>query len=206
LAGAASFPNFPRRLSFFARRLSVFDSIQHTVGLGQTIGMLRPIDSSWKMPAAIYTMLICSSITLAAQNFSVLTGRFVARIGGPAITTFGGNQQSYVFETTAPSHQFVVLSYVFLQYEPRLPDIFDYSHVYTFSAEENEQCGGSIDEISKRYLFGESGTFLGVKYAIEYSKNAPPLLPMNTPLHCYLLDHETVSLLNEVQSEPFSQH
>jgi hypothetical protein len=168
--------------------------------------MLRSMDNLWKIPIALYTILIWSSITLAAQNSSVLTGRFAARINGPALTSFGGNQESYIFEITRPSHQFVILRYAFLSYESRLPEVVDYSHLYTFSAEENEQCGGSIEEISKRYLFDESGTFLGVKYAIEYSRNAPHLLPLNTRLHCYLLDQQTVSLINEIGSEPFSQH
>jgi len=168
--------------------------------------MLRSMDSSWRMPAAIYTMLICSSITLVAQNSSVLTGKFVARINGPALTSFGENHESYVFEITTPSHQFVVLSYAFLLYQPRLPDVLDYLHLYTFSAEENEQCEGSIEEISKRYLFDEYGTFVGVKYAIEYSRNAPHLFPLNTRLRCYLLDQKTVSLIKEIESEPFFQH
>ena len=195
-----------RPSSFLLEGLSAFDSIQHTVGLVQTIVMLRSMDSSWKTRAAICMMLICSSITLAAQNSSVLTGRFAARINGPALTSFGGNQESYIFEVTSPSHQFVVLRYAFLIYESRLPDVFDYSHLYTLNAEENEQCGGSIEEISKRYLFDEYGRFLGVKYAIEYSRNAPHLLPLNTRLHCYLLDQHTVSLINEIESEPFFQH
>ena len=168
--------------------------------------MLRSMDSSWKLLAAIYTMLICSSITLAAQNPSVLTGRFAARINGAALTSFGGNHESYIFEITTPSHQFVVLSYTFLLYELRLPDVLDYSHLYSFSAEENEQCASSIEEISKRYLFDEHGTFEGVKYAIEYYRNAPHLLPLNTRLHCYLLDQQTVSLINGIGGESFFQH
>ena len=142
-------------------------------------------------------MLVCLSITMAAQTSSVLTGRFAARIGGPVLTTFGANQESYVFEiTSTPSPQFVVLSYAFLLYEARLPDVLDYSHLYTFSAEPNEQCRGSIEELSRRYLFDEHGAFSGVKLEIEYSKNAPALnLPMKTRLLCYLLDWETVSLI-----------
>jgi len=155
------------------------------------------MNSSWKMPAAIYTMLICSSITLAAQNSSVLTGRFAARIRGPVLTTFGANHEFYVFEiTSSPSPQFVVLSYAFLLYEARLPDVLDYSHLYTFSAEPNEQCRASIEELSRRYLFDEHGTFSGVKLEVEYSRNAPALnLPWKERLLCYLLDWETVSLM-----------
>lgn len=159
--------------------------------------MPQTIHGSWKIPAAIYTMLICSSITLAAQNSSVLTGRFAARIPGPVLTSFGTNHKFYVFEITSiPSPQFVILSYAFLLYEARLPDILDYSHLYTFSAEPSEQCGGSIEEISRRYLFDEHGTFAGVRSEIEYSKNTPALnLPWKTRLPCYLLDWQTVSLL-----------
>ena len=116
-------------------------------------------------------MLICSSITLAAQNSSVLTGRFAARIPGPVLTSFGTNHESYVFElTSTPSPQFVVLSYAFLLYEARLPDVLDYSHLYTFNAEPSEQCGGSLEEISRRYLFDEHGTFTGVRSEIECLK------------------------------------
>jgi len=66
--------------------------------------------------------------------------------------------------------------------------------LYTFSAEANEQCRGSIEEISRHYLFDEHGMFSGAKLEIEYSKNAPALnLPLKTRLPCYLLDWETVS-------------
>lgn len=165
--------------------------------------MLRLMGVSGKMPAAIYTMLLCSGITLAAslssaEEVSVLTGRFVAQIPGPWLTSFGPNRESYIFEMTSASRsQFVILSYTFLLYEPVLPDVFDYSRLYTFKAERNEQCCDSIEEVSKRYVFDEQGTFLGVKYEIDYAKNAPPLnVSWKTRLPCYLLDWETVTLIH----------
>jgi hypothetical protein len=159
--------------------------------------MLPTVDRSWKMAAAIYAMLIYSSMALAAQNSSVLMGRFAVRMRCPVLTSFGTNHEFYVFEiTSTPNSQFVVLSYAFLLYEPRLPHVLDYSHLYTFNAEPNEQCRGSIEEISRHYLFDEHGTFAGVRAEIEYSKNGPRLkLPRKTRLPCYLLDWETVSLI-----------
>lgn len=161
------------------------------------------MDISGKISAAICTLLICSSIALAAtsataKGFSELTGRFAGRISGPALTSFGANQESYIFEiTSGPRLQYVILTYKFLLYEPLLPDVFDYSQLYTFKAKRDEQCGQSIEEISKRYIFDADGKFLEVKYGIEYSKNAPPLnLPWKTRLPCYRLNPQTVNLIH----------
>jgi hypothetical protein len=167
--------------------------------------MVRLTSAGWKIAAAICMMLAGSNVAIGQSTSStekplvVLTGRFAARINGPPLTSFGQNHESYIFEITSSSQpQFVLLSYTFLQYQPLLPSaVFDYSRVYTVEAEQEEQCGQTIEEISKVYAFDEYGRFMGVKYEIDYSKNfSPASLPMKTRLSCYLLDPQSVSLIH----------
>ncbi|HEX8814504.1 MAG TPA: hypothetical protein VF753_03300 [Terriglobales bacterium] len=119
----------------------------------------------------------------------------MARAIGPPLTSFDPNQGTYIFELTSSSgSQVAILSYKFFDYEPELPPrVFDYSRLYTLEAAPDPRCEESIEQISKRVMFNNSNTFVGIKYELDYSKNVPPLnLPQNTRLPCYVLSQQGV--------------
>jgi len=134
--------------------------------------------------------------TKAMEAQSSLTGRFVARIDGPPLTSFGSNRQSYIFQINSyPEPQLVILRYTFFLYEPQIPrSAFDYFHVYNFHAVKNEHCMQTLEEISKHYVLDKKGKIIGTQYGINYSKNAPPLASLSkTPMPCYALSSQSVS-------------
>jgi hypothetical protein len=144
---------------------------------------------------------MCSSAAFGASTKSTeaessLTGRFVARIDGPPLTSFGSNRQSYIFQINSyPEPQFVILRYTFFLYEPQIPRwALDYIHVYNFHAVKNDHCTQTLEEISKRYVLDKKGKIIGTQYGINYLKNAPPLAPLSkTPMPCYALSSQSVS-------------
>jgi len=145
---------------------------------------------------------VCSSVALGASANSTeaqasLTGRFVAQVDGPALTSFGWNRQSYIFQITShPEPQFVILRYTFFLYEPQMPRwAFDYFRVYSLHAVRNDQCTQTLEEIAKRFVLDTKGRIIGIRYGINYSKNAPLLSSSNTPMACYALSSQSVSSL-----------
>lgn len=155
--------------------------------------------TSAKTKILIYIVFqLCSfgASTISMQAQSSLTGRFVAWIDGPRLTSFGANRQSYIFQVASgPEPQYVILRYSFFLYEPQMPRwAFDYFRVYSFQAVKNDHCMQTLEEISKRFVFDTRGRVVGTQYGINYSKNAPPLtLLSKTPMPCYALSALTVS-------------
>jgi hypothetical protein len=145
-------------------------------------------------------VMVCSSLTIASSTGSpqkpeTLTGRFVAQVDSPPLTSFGANHEVYIFQIESYSGpQFAILSYTFFLYQPQLPRrVFDYSHLYSFPAAWNQRCAQSIEEVAKRFVFDASGQFIEIKNAITYAKNVPHLtLPSKNSLSCYVLSPQSV--------------
>jgi hypothetical protein len=142
--------------------------------------------------------VVFGASTKSMEAQSSLTGRFVARIDGPALTSFGSNRQSYIFQVnSSPEPQFVILRYTFFLYEPQIPRwAFDYFRVYSLHAVKNDQCMQTLEDVSKRFVFDKKGRITGIQYGINYSKNAPPFASLSkTPMPCYALSSGTVSAM-----------
>src|SRR5277367_6544497 len=139
--------------------------------------------------------MLTASSTGSVPKPGTLTGRFVAQVDGTMLTSFGANHKFYIFEIEShPDPEFVILSYTFFLYQPQLPQhVFDYSHLYNFPAAWDQRCAHTMEEIAKRFVFDASGQFLGIKNAITYSKNVPPLtLPWKISLSCYVMSPQSV--------------
>jgi hypothetical protein len=129
---------------------------------------------------------------------TTLSGRFVAIVDGPRLTSFGRNHESYIFETQSPGGpQFVRLSYRFLLYQPQVPRrTLDYSQVYKIAAVKEDACTETLEKISKTLVFNPAGDFAGTNFAITYAKNVPTLaLPWKSPLPCYVLSPRNFTLV-----------
>jgi hypothetical protein len=153
-----------------------------------------------KTTAAMLIVLICSIPAIASSGSSAeqpgtLTGRFVAQVDGPPLTSFGANHEFYIFKIESyPDPQFAILSYSFFLYQPQLPRrVFDYSRLYSFPAAGDQRCAQTIEEVAKRFVFDASGQFIEIKNAITYSKNVPPLtFSWKKSLPCYVLSPQSV--------------
>jgi hypothetical protein len=135
-----------------------------------------------------FTFAMASRTVAATIPTEILTGRFVARVVGPPLTSFGENHEYYIFELASPVGQrFVILSYKFLLYQGPLPQRwFDYSHLYVFKGEWDEGCSKTLEDVAEQTMFEAHGEFLEIRYALTYSKNVPSLiLPWKTRLSCY---------------------
>jgi len=132
----------------------------------------------------------------------VLHGRFVASIGEPALTSFGLNYQSFIFEVMTPKgRRFVRIMHAFALFEPQIPScVLDYKQSYEVVATHHNACSASVSNMSKKYVFDDEGRFIGFKSAIEYSKGVPTLpIPHDEPLPCYVVSVEDVSLIQPLQ-------
>ena len=139
----------------------------------------------------------------ALEEPQVLHGRFVASIGEPALTSFGLNYQSFIFEIMSPhGRQFVRIMHAFALFEPQIPScVLDYKQSFEVVATHRNACSQSVSNMSKKYVFDDEGRFLGFKSAIEYSKGVPATLPMSHDerLQCYVVSTEDVSLIQPLQ-------
>ena len=151
------------------------------------------------VPLALFLLAICvfTAIDSTAKSWkssskkpsaAILTGKFVAEVNGPALTGFGVNQQSYVFQLFSPSgSQLVRVSDTFLVYEQHLPDrVLDYSKLFRVAAVRDDRCDETLENISRRFIFDSRGYFLETKYSLTYARNLPSFdLPWKSLLPCY---------------------
>jgi hypothetical protein len=129
-----------------------------------------------------------------------LTGRFVGWIEGPRLTSFGMNYDSLIFAVESGSGTtFITLSYGFMLYEPLIPKSrLAYTQLYTIHAVPNRRCEGTLENMSRKYLFNSQGAFEKVERGVAYTRDIPPLeLPWNAVLPCYAV---TPDVVMEIQS------
>jgi hypothetical protein len=150
----------------------------------------------WLLSLAIFLLMMYATRTIEGaarapkKLGTVLTGKFVARADGPPVTGFGVNRQSYIFEMLSPlGSEFVTLSDTFFIYEPQLSEgVMDYSKLYKIKAVRNQKCDGTLEDISRRFIFDSHGRFVEMRFALTYAKNLPSLtLPWQSPLPCYVV-------------------
>jgi hypothetical protein len=193
--------------------------VYSTVSLGSSFslsgaGKLQLSLASNPMQTAHIRVALIFGVTLALSAMAsaccddfleepqVLHGRFVASIGEPALTSFGLNYQSFIFETMSPhGRQFVRIMHAFALFEPQIPScVLDYKQSFEVVATHSNKCSESVANMSKRYAFDDEGRFIGFKSAIEYSKGVPALpIPHDQPLQCYVVSVEDVSLIQPLQ-------
>ena len=148
-----------------------------------------------RIKAAMSTTMICLAMVMGSSASSTVkpepfTGRFVGRVEGPPVTSFGANHGYYIFEIDSFAQpQFAIISYTFFIYEPVLPrSILDYSRTFTLSTTLDGKCEQTLEQVSKRWFFNANGEFERANYELTYSKNLPPLtLPWKEALPCYVL-------------------
>lgn len=127
-----------------------------------------------------------------APKRTVVNGRMVAKVPLEAVTSFGPNYESYIFEAETAGKQgekqWIKLSYRFDQREPRLPkSFFDYSLTHKFRMTRDEECDESWESISHRLAFDSDGSFQGKQNALQYATGAPLSQPgPNLMLACYV--------------------
>jgi len=128
----------------------------------------------------------------ASAERKVMSGHIVAKVPLEALSTFGLNYESYIFEVeTGGKHggkELIKLSYRFDQREPRLPKwFFDYSLTHTFRMKRDEDCDESWEGVSSKLLFDDAGSFHGKQSGLLYASNAsvPEVEPRLT-LACYV--------------------
>ena len=150
--------------------------------------------------AKLLIALFCFFIAIgwaadAPAHPTKVTGRFVASVGSPPLTSFGLNRELYVFQTgSAAQPQFVLLSYSFLLYEPQIATrALDYGRTYKLLATLDSGCRQTLQKASSEYVFDKEGAFMEIRSGITYSKNVPPLrLPWELPLSCYSLSADSL--------------
>jgi len=154
----------------------------------------------------VFTLALSAMAGACCDDFveepQVLHGRFVASIGEPALTSFGLNYQSFIFEVMSPQgRRFVRIMHAFALFEPQIPScVLDYKQSFEVVATHSNACSQSVSNMSKKYVFDDEGRFVGFKSAIEYSKGAPTLpIPRDEPLQCYVVSPQDVSLIQPLQ-------
>ena len=161
----------------------------------------------WK---SVLVLLMLSVMTAFAKDHSKqqqkpipgvkLTGRFVGWMEGPRLTSFGMNYDSLIFAVESGSKTtFITLSYGFMLYEPQIPKSdLAYTTLYTIQAVPDKRCDGTLENMSRRYVFNSQGAFEKVERGVAYTRDLPALeLPWNALLPCYSLSPHVV---REIQS------
>jgi hypothetical protein len=141
---------------------------------------------------------LAASTIADREVVTILTGRFVAKIPGPRLTSFGSNHDSYVFAVDSPTGStFITLSYTFFLYEPQIHDRFlDYSRRYKIAAVRHPRCDRTLDALSETAIFDHDGAFVGIEYAVTYAEGAQAVhIPSKVTLPCYVLSAEDVIAL-----------
>ncbi len=124
----------------------------------------------------------------------VLTGRFVAMVGGARISAFSPNTETYVFEADFRGYtQLVKITHEFLHQEPRLPPgVLDYDQVRSFVAERDSSCDEIWRNLSTRLLFSSDGEFVARRSTLQLAEAAPkPRIGDEEVLPCYVVGRVT---------------
>jgi hypothetical protein len=143
---------------------------------------------SYQVDRSVLLLTLCLGIAVprgeaeglrtAVPEHKVMSGHIVAKVPLGALSTFGLNYESYIFEVeTNGKHgtkQLIKLSYRFDQREPRLPkSFFDYSLTHSFRMTRDEDCDESWEAVSNRLVFDDAGNFHGKQSALIYASNSP---------------------------------